>query len=143
MNEFGVCRLANGCTDQQYSMDGVCMDCGAGCASCADETGMCDQCFSGYTLSADGLSCESSTGECNYKVGPVNGEQTCYSTKYSDDRIIGPLADSDNVDWRLYNVVTPIRDQLSCGSCWAFAVTGMVESAHAIKHGPLYEVSDQ
>lgn len=40
-------------------------------------------------------------------------------------------------DWRrlLGNGLQPIRNQKSCGSCWAFAVTAVVEAIHMLKFG--------
>jgi C1A family cysteine protease len=46
-----------------------------------------------------------------------------------------PVAAPASLDWRSYNgenFVTPIRDQSSCGSCWAFASTTALESATLI-----------
>jgi len=38
-------------------------------------------------------------------------------------------------DWRGSGVVTPVKDQGNCGSCWTFSTTGAVESNWAIYTG--------
>lgn len=46
------------------------------------------------------------------------------------------------VDWRTKNVITKVKNQGSCGSCWTFSTTGAVESHHAIKTGNLPYLSE-
>lgn len=48
------------------------------------------------------------------------------------------------IDWsRVSGKMNPIKNQGSCGSCWAFSAVGSLESAWAIKTGKLEKLSEQ
>mmetsp|Transcript_82218 Transcript_82218/g.206897 ORF Transcript_82218/g.206897 Transcript_82218/m.206897 type:complete len:361 (-) Transcript_82218:490-1572(-) len=51
----------------------------------------------------------------------------------------------EQFDWRdrRPSVVTAVKNQGSCGSCWAFAATAVMESAIALATDTLYELSPQ
>jgi cathepsin L len=48
-----------------------------------------------------------------------------------------------SIDWRDKNVISPIKNQGGCGSCWAFASTEQVESFVALSGAPLPILSPQ
>jgi cathepsin F len=55
----------------------------------------------------------------------------------------------DSWDWRTTGgkgnsgIVTPVKDQGACGSCWAFSTTGVIESTWALKGNPMAQMSEQ
>jgi len=53
------------------------------------------------------------------------------------------ISDLTNIDWRQNNVITPIKDQGGCGSCWAFSATECIEAAWALAGEGLNVLSPQ
>jgi len=55
------------------------------------------------------------------------------------------VSSSSPIDWRNHNgfsYVNNIKDQGSCGSCWAFSTNAALETEYAVKKGQLYNLSE-
>ena len=49
----------------------------------------------------------------------------------------------DSVDWRNHGLVTHVKNQQQCGSCWAFSSTNCIESLMRIKNYTVVRLSEQ
>jgi len=67
------------------------------------------------------------------------------STKITAKKLVDtpPVGLPTSVDWVSQGVVTPVKNQGDCGSCWAFSTTGSIECNYAISTGTLNSLSEQ
>ncbi|KAL1461658.1 hypothetical protein WDU94_013530 [Cyamophila willieti] len=89
------------------------------------------------------------TSEFNNRLSPINWDE--FEKIVQSSEIYRPNSTShygdDQAESLNYlkkgKVVTKVQDQQLCGSCWAHAAAASVESAYAIKHNELVELSKQ
>lgn len=134
------------CQSGLFDASGQCLpviDCSiANCSACLDEV-TCAKCDTGYFVS-NGVCEVQPVNECPFSYGPVASPSGCLNDRYSSERLIPPFdSTATTVDWRDWGIVNPVRDQGSCGSCWAFMTTSQVETWYSIRYGPLLEASEQ
>lgn len=82
--------------------------------------------------------------ETTQKIGEQISETISFIPASSYDKLRNESFECpSSFDWRQKGVVTAVKDQKYCGSCYAMSVLASVESQLFIKTGKLIQLSDQ
>ncbi|KAI3789977.1 hypothetical protein L2E82_02785 [Cichorium intybus] len=72
----------------------------------------------------------------------LGAAQNCSATKKGNHKLTDAVLPLTQ-DWRKTGIVTPVKNQGSCGSCWTFSTTGALEAAYAQAYGKSVSLSEQ
>ncbi|CAI5704073.1 unnamed protein product [Peronospora effusa] len=72
----------------------------------------------------------------------LGAPQECSATINTENKMVYNDVPATK-DWRADGVVSPVKSQGKCGSCWTFSTTGCLESHVKLKHGEFTILSEQ
>jgi cathepsin H len=92
-----------------------------------------------YTLGVNGFS-DMTWNE--FKTHRLGAAQNCSATTKGNLKLTNVVL-PETKDWRETGIVSPVKDQGHCGSCWTFSTTGALEAAYAQAFGKGISLSEQ
>ncbi|XP_048133952.1 pro-cathepsin H-like [Rhodamnia argentea] len=72
----------------------------------------------------------------------LGASQNCSATTKGNHKLTDEVL-PEMKDWREMGIVSPIKDQGHCGSCWTFSTTGALEAAYHQATGKQISLSEQ
>ncbi|KAH0453777.1 hypothetical protein IEQ34_018101 [Dendrobium chrysotoxum] len=77
-----------------------------------------------------------------FRASWLGASQNC-SAALKPNHILNKKKLPKEKDWRKDGIVSPVKNQGNCGSCWAFSATGAIEAAYTQLTGKAISLSEQ
>ncbi|XP_020269245.1 oryzain gamma chain-like [Asparagus officinalis] len=77
-----------------------------------------------------------------FKATRLGAAQNCSATLRGNHKMTNEAL-LETKDWREDGIVSPVKDQGKCGSCWTFSTTGALEAAYIQATGKSISLSEQ
>ncbi|KAL3744660.1 hypothetical protein ACJRO7_013861 [Eucalyptus globulus] len=77
-----------------------------------------------------------------FKTHRLGASQDCSATTKGSHQLTDAVLPKTK-DWRKEGIVSPVKNQRGCGSCWSFSATGALEAAYHQAHGKGISLSEQ
>jgi len=77
-----------------------------------------------------------------FRATRLGAAQNCSATLKGNHRMTAEAL-PETKDWRETGIVSPVKDQGHCGSCWTFSTTGSLEAAYTQATGKSISLSEQ
>lgn len=80
--------------------------------------------------------------EEEFRATRLGAAQNCSATLKGNHKLTDEAL-PETKDWREAGIVSPVKDQGHCGSCWTFSTTGSLEAAYKQATGKSISLSEQ
>ncbi|XP_022845739.1 cysteine proteinase 3-like [Olea europaea var. sylvestris] len=77
-----------------------------------------------------------------FRKHKLGAAQNCSATSRDNHKLTDVVL-PETKDWRETGIVSPVKNQGHCGSCWTFSTTGALEAAYAQAFGKGISLSEQ
>ncbi|KAG1342625.1 Cysteine proteinase 2 [Cocos nucifera] len=78
-----------------------------------------------------------------FQASRLGAAQNCSATLEGNHKLTDDAVLPETKDWREEGIVSPVKNQGHCGSCWTFSTTGALEAAYTQATGKSISLSEQ